>query len=153
MKPGFPAAFGAFLNLPSEFCFRGMQWHKACPLRFKTLGTLMIAIPSRFLLMVVLSLSTTVAAEAQDRFLVGTNWLPDAERGGFYQAEAAGMYKKHGLDVTVQAGGPQLNNPQLLAAGKLDGVMITSALEAFNYALTPYQSSPLLGSINAIRKS
>lgn len=36
--------------------------------------------------------------------------------------------------LVVQAGGPQLNNPQLLAAGKLDGVMVTSALEALNYA-------------------
>jgi NitT/TauT family transport system substrate-binding protein len=60
--------------------------------------------------------------------------LPDAERGGFYQADTAGIYRKYGLDVAVQAGGPQLNNPQLLAAGKLDAVMITSALEAFNYA-------------------
>jgi NitT/TauT family transport system substrate-binding protein len=76
----------------------------------------------------------TSGAGAQDYFLVGTNWLPDAERGGFYQAEAAGIYRKHGLDVVVQAGGPQLNNPQLLAAGKLDAVMVTSALEAFNYA-------------------
>jgi NitT/TauT family transport system substrate-binding protein len=76
----------------------------------------------------------TSGAKTQERFVVGTNWLPDAERGGFYQAEAAGIYRKNGLDVVVEAGGPQLNNPQLLAAGKLDGVMVTSALEAFNYA-------------------
>jgi NitT/TauT family transport system substrate-binding protein len=94
----------------------------------------MTAIPSRFLVAATLLLCAVVNVQAQDRFLVGTNWLPDAERGGFYQAQAAGIYKKHGLDVTVQAGGPQLNNPQLLAAGKLDAVMITSALEAFNYA-------------------
>jgi NitT/TauT family transport system substrate-binding protein len=81
----------------------------------------------------VLAVSVT-AAKADERFAVGTNWLPDAERGGFYQAEAAGIYRKHGLDVVVQAGGPQLNNPQLLAAGKLDAVMVTSATEAFNYA-------------------
>lgn len=73
-------------------------------------------------------------AHAQESFSVGTNWLPDAERGGFYQALAAGIYKRNGLDVTVQAGGPQLNNPQLLAAGRLDAVMVTSAVEAFNYA-------------------
>jgi len=73
-------------------------------------------------------------AAAQEAFSVGTNWLPDAERGGFYHAQAAGMYRKRGLDVTVQAGGPQLNNPQLLAAGRLDAVMVTSAVEAFNYA-------------------
>jgi len=73
-------------------------------------------------------------ATAQDRFLVGTNWLPDAERGGFYHAQAAGIYQRNGLDVVVQAGGPQTNNPILLAAGKLDAVMVTSAVEAMNYA-------------------
>jgi NitT/TauT family transport system substrate-binding protein len=84
---------------------------------------------------VVASLITlTIGVRADEHFTVGTNWLPDAERGGFYQADAAGIYRKYGLDVVVQAGGPQLNNPQLLAAGKLDAVMITSALEAFNYA-------------------
>lgn len=78
--------------------------------------------------------SAVATASAQDKFIFGTNWLPDAERGGFYQAEAAGIYKRNGLEVTVQAGGPQLNNPQLLAAGKIDGVMVTSAIEALNYA-------------------
>lgn len=78
--------------------------------------------------------SALSAASAQDKFILGTNWLPDAERGGFYQAEATGIYKRNGLDVTVQAGGPQLNNPQLLAAGKIDAVMVSSAIEALNYA-------------------
>jgi NitT/TauT family transport system substrate-binding protein len=94
----------------------------------------MVVVSSRTAAIALMLVILTSAASAQDRFLVGTNWLPDAERGGFYQAEAAGIYRKHGLDVAVQAGGPQLNNPQLLAAGKLDAVMITSALEAFNYA-------------------
>lgn len=88
----------------------------------------------RVCLAVVALTTFSVWARADEHFTVGTNWLPDAERGGFYQAEAAGIYRKYGLDVVVQAGGPQLNNPQLLAAGKLDAVMITSALEAFNYA-------------------
>jgi NitT/TauT family transport system substrate-binding protein len=88
----------------------------------------------RVLLVSALVLLGSFAASAEDRFLVGTNWLPDAERGGFYQAEAAGIYSRNGLDVVVQAGGPQLNNPQLLAAGKLDTVMVTSAVEALNYA-------------------
>ncbi len=75
-----------------------------------------------------------IAQGALDRFTFGTNWLPDPERGGFYQALAAGIFRKYGLDVTIQAGGPQINNPQLLVAGRLDGVMITSSIEAFNYA-------------------
>jgi NitT/TauT family transport system substrate-binding protein len=93
------------------------------------------------------------AANAEDRLTVGTNWLPDAERGGFYEADAEGLYRRHGLDVTIKPGGPQMNNPQLLAAGQLDIVMVTSAIEAFNYAHNDvplvavaaiYQRSPLI---------
>jgi NitT/TauT family transport system substrate-binding protein len=99
----------------------------------------------------------TVSARADDHFTVGTNWLPDAERGSFYQADAAGIYRKYGLDVVVQAGGPQLNNPQLLAAGKLDAVMITSALEAFHNGVPIvavagiYQRNPQI--LMALRRS
>src|SRR5439155_12411604 len=36
---------------------------------------------------------------------------------------AEGTYRKHGLDVTIRMGGPQVNGLQLLAAGQLDVVM------------------------------
>ncbi|MCC2634445.1 MAG: nitrate transporter substrate-binding protein, partial [Ramlibacter sp.] len=45
------------------------------------------------------------------------------EHGGYYQAVATGIYKKHGLDVTVKMGGPQVNAVQLLAAGQADFMM------------------------------
>ena len=83
---------------------------------------------------VLFMMISVASAQAADRFTVGTNWLPDAERGGFYQAAAGGNYSRRGLDVTIRAGGPQLNMPQLLAVGELDAVMVTSALEAFSYA-------------------
>ena len=39
-------------------------------------------------------------AAAQDqRIVFSTNWNAQAEHGGFYQAVANGIYKKHGLDV------------------------------------------------------
>ncbi|MDE1166623.1 MAG: ABC transporter substrate-binding protein [Pseudomonas sp.] len=47
-----------------------------------------------------------------------TNWYAQAEHGGFYQAQADGLYARQGLDVTVQMGGPQVNPVQLLAAGR-----------------------------------
>ena len=28
------------------------------------------------------------------------NWYPQAEHGGLYHAKAAGLFEKHGLDVT-----------------------------------------------------
>ena len=46
-----------------------------------------------------------------------TDWKAQAEHGGFYEALAEGFYAKRGLDVTIRAGGPQVNVPQLLAGG------------------------------------
>ncbi|MGN6100846.1 MAG: ABC transporter substrate-binding protein [Devosia sp.] len=58
-----------------------------------------------------------------DKVSFGTNWLAEAEHGGFYQAVADGTYKKYGLDVTIVQGGPQAANQQLLLAGKIDFYM------------------------------
>jgi len=62
-------------------------------------------------------MSRGAAAEAVN---FGTDWKAEAEHGGFYQAIATGIYKKHGLDVNLRQGGPQVNHAQLLAAGVLD---------------------------------
>jgi NitT/TauT family transport system substrate-binding protein len=62
-------------------------------------------------------------ALAQDKVTFLTSWFAQAEHGGFYQAVATGLYKKHGLDVTVKMGGPQINGMQLLAAGQADFIM------------------------------
>src|ERR1700733_4694555 len=56
--------------------------------------------------------SSTFAA---DKVSFGTNWLAEAEHGGYYQAVADGTYAKYGLDVTIVQGGPQANNDLLLA--------------------------------------
>lgn len=58
---------------------------------------------------------------ARIRFL--TNWFAQAEHGGFYQALATGLYAKAGLDVDIGMGGPQVNNLQLLTAGRADIVL------------------------------
>ena len=44
---------------------------------------------------------------AQDEVSFGTNWLAEAEHGGYYQAVADGTYEKYGLKVTIRQGGPQ----------------------------------------------
>ena len=62
-------------------------------------------------------------ANEADKVVFMTNWYAEAEHGGFYQALAEGIYKKHGLDVTIKMGGPQINVYQLLLAGKADLVM------------------------------
>jgi NitT/TauT family transport system substrate-binding protein len=61
--------------------------------------------------------------QALDKVSFGTAWLAEAAHGGFYQAVADGTYRKHGLDVTIVEGGPQVNSQLLLAVGKLDFAM------------------------------
>lgn len=72
-------------------------------------------------------------ALALDKVTFGTNWKAQAEHGGYYQAVADGTYAKHGLDVTIRQGGPQVNHAQLLAAGKIDFNMGGSLFGQFNY--------------------
>jgi NitT/TauT family transport system substrate-binding protein len=55
-----------------------------------------------------------------EKVTLGTNWFAQAEHGGFYQAVAKGIYKDHGLDVTIKMGGPQVNGTQLLMGGAVD---------------------------------
>ena len=74
------------------------------------------------------------AAQAQqlDKVRFGTNWVAEAEHGGFYQALADGTYKKYGLDVTIVPGGPNVNNRILLPVGKLDFFMSANSLQSFD---------------------
>src|SRR5690349_10347313 len=79
-------------------------------------------------------LFAALPAIAQDRIVFATDWLAQAEHGGFYQALAEGTYKKHGLDVTIRMGGPQVNGLQLLAANQIDvamadGLQVLAAVE------------------------
>ena len=77
-------------------------------------------------------LAFATAANAADKVSFGTNWLAEAEHGGYYQALVDGTYAKYGLDVTIVPGGPQANNGLLLAAGKLDFYMGGNLLLAFD---------------------
>ena len=72
------------------------------------------------------------AALAQEKVAFGTNWLAQAEHGGYYQAVVDGTYAKCGLDVTIQPGGPQVNNRALLLAGKIQFHMGGNLLQAFS---------------------
>ncbi len=72
------------------------------------------------------------AAAAQDKVTFATNWRAQPGHGGFYQALADGTYKKFGLDVTIQQGGPQVNNRPMLPAGKIDFLMTGNMLMPFD---------------------
>ena len=67
-----------------------------------------------------------------DKVSFGTNWVAQAEHGGFYQAVADGTYARYGLDVKIVPGGPNVNNRIQLIAGKLDFFMSANSLQSFD---------------------
>src|SRR6202163_4260026 len=71
-------------------------------------------------------------AQTLDKVSFGTNWVAEAEHGGFFQAVADGTYRNYGLDVTIVPGGPNNNNRMLLTAGKLDFFMSANTLQSFD---------------------
>jgi NitT/TauT family transport system substrate-binding protein len=65
-------------------------------------------------------LAGATPARAEDAVSFGLDWVAEAEYGGYYQAVATGRYARHGLKVTIRQGGPQVNQMQLMMAGRLD---------------------------------
>lgn len=87
----------------------------------------------------LLSLSTTLGlittgAIANEPVKFGTNWVAQAEHGGYYQSVADGTYAACGIDVTIVPGGPQVNNRAMMLAGKIDFNMAGNLLGTFSSA-------------------
>ncbi|MEM9223262.1 MAG: ABC transporter substrate-binding protein [Pseudomonadota bacterium] len=80
------------------------------------------------------ALATPAGAQDLTEVTFGTNWLPQAEHGGYYQAVADGTYEACGLKVTIAPGGPQVNNRALLLAGRLEFHMGGNLLQVFSAA-------------------
>ena len=83
-------------------------------------------------LAVMAAQSPATAETRLDKVSFGTNWVAEAEHGGFFQAVADGTYKNYGLDVTIVPGGPNVNNRILLISGKLDFFMSANTLQSFD---------------------
>jgi NitT/TauT family transport system substrate-binding protein len=81
---------------------------------------------------IIAAMISGAPAQTLDKVSFGTNWVAEAEHGGFYQALADGTYKRYGLDVTIVPGGPNVNNRILLPVGKLDFYMSANSLQAFD---------------------
>ncbi len=78
------------------------------------------------------SLASAQPMTGLDKVSFGTNWVAEAEHGGFFQALADGTYNAYGLDVTIVPGGPNVNNRIQLIAGKIDFFMSANTLQSFD---------------------
>jgi len=73
-----------------------------------------------------------VAQQPLMKISYGTNWLAEAEHGGFYQAVVDGTYKRYGLDATIMQGGPNNNFRLMMASGKLNCFMGSDMIQAMS---------------------
>ena len=81
----------------------------------------------------IIFISSPVSTFADDTSITFvTDWKAQAEHGGFYQALAKGFYKKRGLNITIRQGGPQSDNPRLLAAGAIDIALTSNNFQPIN---------------------
>src|SRR5271156_1008940 len=90
-------------------------------------------VPIGVFMWVAAGLALTHSATASETITFGTDWKAEAEHGGYYQAIATGIYRQHGLEVTLRQGGPQVNHAQLLAAGRLDFNLAPNSFIPLNF--------------------
>jgi NitT/TauT family transport system substrate-binding protein len=117
-------------------CKSTMRWRVTDPTVILQPGRsqMSIATTCRVLSAIALAVFTAAPASGQalDKVRFATNWVAEAEHGGFYQALADGTYRRYGLDVTIVPGGPNVNNRILLPAGKIDFFMSANTLQSFD---------------------
>jgi NitT/TauT family transport system substrate-binding protein len=75
------------------------------------------------LTIVTLFALSAAAAHAQDKLTLQLKWVTQAQFAGYYVAKDKGFYKEAGLDVTVKAGGPDINPSQVIAGGGADVIV------------------------------
>jgi len=95
---------------------------------------------------------TAGAANAADKVTLQLKWVTQAQFAGYYVAKEKGFYKEAGLDVTINAGGPDVSPPQVIAGGGADVIIdwMPSALASREKGLglvniaQPFKSSGMM---------
>ena len=79
----------------------------------------------RIILATGLACGVTLAsgAQAADKVTIQLKWVTQAQFAGYYVAKAKGFYKDADLDVTINAGGPDVAPPQVIAGGGADVII------------------------------
>jgi NitT/TauT family transport system substrate-binding protein len=66
---------------------------------------------------------SALTAEAKDALTLQLKWVTQAQFAGYYVAKDKGFFDQEGLDVTIKAGGPDINPSQVIAGGGADVVV------------------------------
>lgn len=68
------------------------------------------------------------AVHAAEKASVRLKWVTQAQFAGFYVAKAKGFYDAEGLDLTINAGGPNINGETLVASNS-DNFAVAGGME------------------------
>src|SRR4051812_50225771 len=85
-------------------------------------------------LAVVMAILPASAQTTLDKVSFGTNWVPEAEHGGFFQAAAGFADKKYGVDATIRPGAPDDNNRKAPVARNVEFFLAANTPEALDPA-------------------
>jgi len=72
------------------------------------------------LLLSLAGISFFISAQQIKSITFVPHWLPQAQFAGYLVAKDLGIYRKHGIDVKMLTGGPNVSTPTLLEQGKVD---------------------------------
>jgi NitT/TauT family transport system substrate-binding protein len=78
---------------------------------------------SELALGVALGIAWSGGAIAAEGVTLQLKWVTQAQFAGYYVAKAKGYYKEADLDVTINAGGPDVAPPQVIAGGGADVII------------------------------
>ena len=92
------------------------------------------------------------AAAAADKVTIQLKWVTQSQFAGYYVAQENGYYADEDLDVEINAGGPDISPPQVIAGGGADVVVdwMPSALASRERGLPlvniaqPFKSSGMM---------
>ena len=92
------------------------------------------------------------SAHAADKVTLQLKWVTQAQFAGYYVAQDKGFYDEENLDVEINAGGPDIAPPQVLAGGGADVIIewMPSALASREKGLPlvniaqPFKSSGMM---------
>lgn len=102
--------------------------------------------------LVVLFGSLAFSVQAADKVTLQLKWVTQAQFAGYYVAQDKGFYDEENLDVEINAGGPDIAPPQVLAGGGADVIIewMPSALASREKGLPlvniaqPFKSSGMM---------
>jgi NitT/TauT family transport system substrate-binding protein len=91
--------------------------------RLAALGAAMVILVSLAVVAAAGARPDTPSAPAATKVTLQLKWVTQAQFAGYYVAKAKGFYDAEGLDVTIKAGGPDVNPSQVIAGGGADVVV------------------------------